>query len=398
MKNFNRRDFLKTSALASTSLMLPQMLTAFQRFSLANTAKRLVVIQFSGGNDGLNMVVPFNHDVYYQMRPTIGIAKNNVLKLTDEIGLNPAMQGLKTLYDEGYVSIVNNVGYPQPNRSHFRSMDIWHTASASDEYLYTGWLGRYMDEQCNNASCAYTAIEVDDTLSLAMQGGARQGIAMQNPKRLYKSVASPFHKELAKVEHDHEHENIGYLHKTLAETISSAEYMFEQSKKYKSAVTYPNTQLGKKLKTIAELMIAGVDTRVFYVELDGFDTHVKQLNQHAKLLGDFSEATAAFTKDLKANNLFNETLIMNFSEFGRRVKQNGSGGTDHGTASNMIMIGGGLKNAGVYNNAPNLSNLKDGDLQFEIDFRQVYATVLKNWMNIDDKGVLGKGFELLDFV
>jgi len=317
--------------------------------------------------------------------------------LNDELGFNPAMAALQPLYDEGIVSIINSVGYPNPDRSHFRSMDIWHTASDSSEFLSTGWIGRYLDSNCQQCKSPHYAIEVDDTLSLAMKGHDRSGFAVSNPSELRKATNNKFLKAVAHHDHDHE-ENVAYLYKTLIDTQSSADYLYEKSKIYKSKLKYPTSSFGRDLRRVAELITADSDTRIYYLSLSGFDTHANQKNQQAKLLKQYAEGMAAFVKDLKQNNLFDDTLILTFSEFGRRVKQNGSRGTDHGTANNVFMIGNQLRKQGFYNQAPDLVNLDNGDLVYQIDFRNIYANILEDWLEAPSGTVLGQRFDRLGIV
>lgn len=390
-------------AAVGTSL-IPSFLKEFEMSFLGKntlTGKKLIVVQFSGGNDGLNTVVPVRNDLYYKARPVIAIPKSEALMLNTELGLNPVMKGLKSIYDEGYLTVINNVGYPNPNRSHFRSMDIWHSASDSNQYLSSGWIGRYLDAQCNGTDCkvAYEAIEVDDTLGLALKGEKSKGLALQNPQKLYKATQTKEFKILTSTENEHPMgSNASYLYKTLSETVSSASYIYEKTKMYQSKEAYPQSDLGKRLKTIAEMICSGLETNVFYVSMGSFDTHVNQKQQQEKLLQDYSEAMAVFIKDLKNNNRFDDTLIMTFSEFGRRVSQNASNGTDHGTASNLFLISGKPKKAGVFNESPNLSDLDEGDLKFSIDFRDIYASILRNHLQTDPKLILGKNYKGLDVV
>ena len=396
----SRREFLKTASLVSASWMMPNFLRTAGAYDLqsANNGKVLVVIQFSGGNDGLNMVVPYENDLYYSNRPSIGIAARDVYRLTDEQGLHPSMMSLKYLYDEGHLSVINSVGYPNPNRSHFRSMDIWHSASNSDEYWQSGWIGRLLDAQCSD-KCVHphAAIELEDTLGLALKGRKIKGLAITNPVSFYNSTCEPFIRALGNrnAPNDSDERNISWLHKTLIEATTSAEYVFEKSKVYKTQVDYPKNEFANKLKTIARLIVANAETRVYYVSLSGFDTHVNQEGKHARLLEQYSTAIEAFTDDLRHNDRFQDTLIMTFSEFGRRVKQNAGRGTDHGTANNLFLISGALKKPGVYNAAPDLGDLKDGDLKYQVDFRRVYATMLDRWLEVDAEEVLGKEFKLL---
>lgn len=395
----NRRKFLKQSSLASSLFFVPSFVRAFEEVASSKLGyKRLVIIQLSGGNDGLNTVIPFRNDLYYKERPTLGIQKNNIIKLNDEVGLNPSLTPIKRLYDKGHLSIINSVGYPNPIRSHFRSMDIWQTATDSDKYSQSGWLGRYLD---NYGKQPYSAIEIDESLSLAMKGETMNAIATQDAKALYNLSKDPYFKNVIKHQNDmhlSEH-NLGYLYKSMISAESSAKYIFETSRTFLSKKEYPNNKFAKQLKTTAQFINSGLETKVFYSSLGGFDTHVNQLTNQKRLLGIYAESIEAFVEELKENNTFKDTLILTFSEFGRRVKQNASVGTDHGTANNVFIIGDQLKKQGLYNNMASLSDLDDnGDLKFTIDFRSIYATVLNKWLEVNDEKVLNKSFEQLDFI
>ena len=395
----DRRKFLKQSSLASSLFFVPSFVKAFEEVASSRFGyKKLVIIQLSGGNDGLNTVIPFRNDVYYKERPTLGIPKSEVINLNDELGLHSSLSPLKRLYDNGYLSIINNVGYPNPVRSHFRSMDIWQTATDANKFSQTGWLGRYLD---NYGKQAYNVIEVDDTLSLALKGETLNGIATQDPKALFNLSRDPYFQNIGKHQNDvhlSEH-NLGYLYKTLIEAQSSAKYIFETTKTVTSKKEYPNNKFGNQLKTTAQFINSNLQTKVYYTSLSGFDTHVNQLNTQKRLLKIYAEAVEAFVEDLKANNTFKDTLVLTFSEFGRRVNQNASIGTDHGTANNVFIIVDNLKKQGVFNNTASLSDLDDnGDLKFEIDFRTIYATVLNKWLEVDDSKILNRPFNQLDFI
>ena len=396
-----RRDFLRNTALASGAFMVPSFLKPFEAMAMNELSghKNLVIIQLSGGNDGLNTVVPFGNDIYYQKRKTIALKPTDIVQLNDMQGLNPNLAALKEIYDQGWMTIVNSVGYPNPDRSHFRSMDIWQTASDSSEYLSTGWIGRYLDSTCQTCQYPYQAIEVDDTLSLAMKGGHLKGIAVQDPYKLYQTTREPFFKDLNGGHDDHLNEdNLGYLYKTMIETYSSADYIQKTSKTYNVTGMYPATGLGYQLKTICKFINSGLNTRVYYVSLGGFDTHTDQQNQQGRQLKNYAEAVAAFVKDLKQTNKLDDTLIMTFSEFGRRVEQNASNGTDHGTANNAFIFGGKLTKPGIYNEAPDLANLANGDLQYKVDFREIYATLLDKWLDVSNSKILNKNFVGLNLV
>jgi uncharacterized protein (DUF1501 family) len=384
-----RKEFLQIGSLATASMMLPKFLKAFAKPMMVPPGNKVVVvIQFSGGNDGLNTVIPVRNDIYYKERPRLGIAKDKSLLLTDEVGLNPALQAFKGLYDEGSLGILNNVGYPNPDRQ---------TASASNEYVNTGWVGRYLDAQCKGCDKPTQAIELDDVLSLALKGEESKGLAFKDAKKLFNTSNGKYFKDI-NIDHKQGEETIDYLYKTMSETISSADYIFQQSKSHPSNEIYPNTALGKDLKTIASLIFSDINTKVYYVSLGSFDTHVGQENIQKRLFTELNDAVKSFTSDLKKNNRFNDVLMMTFSEFGRRVAQNASGGTDHGTANNMFFVSGGLKQKGILNALPNLADLNDGDLKHTVDFKNVYATVLNKWLGADDKMILGKKFAYLDFV
>jgi uncharacterized protein (DUF1501 family) len=393
-----RKEFLQVGSLATASFMLPKFLKAFERPMMVPPGNKVVVvIQFSGGNDGLNTVIPVRNDIYYRERPKLGIAKGQSLLLTDETGLNPALEAFKGLYDEGNLSVLNSVGYPNPDRSHFRSMDIWHSASNSNEYINTGWVGRYLDAQCKGCDKPTQAMELDDVLSLALKGEENKGLAFKDPKKLYNSSNGKYFRDVNS-DHQHGEETIDYLYKTMSATLSSADYIYQQSRVHPSSQTYPNTELGKDLKTIASLIFSDINTKVYYVSLGSFDTHVNQDNQQKRLFTELNDAVKAFTADMKANNRFQDVLMMTFSEFGRRVSQNASGGTDHGTANNMFFISGGLKEKGILNAMPDLADLNEGDLKHQVDFKNVYATVLNKWLGADDKTILGKQYDYLKFL
>jgi len=394
-----RRKFLKQNVLASSLFFVPSFVKAFENAIKGSLGfKKLVIVQLSGGNDGLNTIIPYTNDIYYESRPNIAIAKNDCIKITDEFGINKNLAPLKHLYDKGYLSVINNVGYPNPIRSHFRSTDIWHTASDSNQYLNTGWLGRYIDVYGKKP---YSGIELDDSLSLIMKGDVLKGIATKNPTSLYNNTKTPYFKKVLDSQRDvhlSEH-NLGYLYKTMIEAKSSAKYIYEKSKTYNSALTYPNNPFGKQLKTTAQFINSRVESKVFYVSMGGFDTHVRQEKKQNKLLQTYSEAMDVFVKDLEHKDTFKDTLILTFSEFGRRVKQNAASGTDHGAANNVFIIGKNLKKQGFYNEAPNLINLdKNGDIKYTVDFRSIYATILDKWLEVDDATILNKSYSKLGFI
>ncbi|MGJ8760143.1 DUF1501 domain-containing protein [Polaribacter sp. R2A056_3_33] len=394
-----RRDFLKQTTFASGMFFVPQFLKAFEQLPIKTLShKKVVIIQLKGGNDGLNTVVPFQNDIYYQQRNNIAIKQNDVFKISDEVGLHKSLQPLQDLYNKGFVSIINNVGYPNPNLSHFRSTDIWQTASDSNEYLQNGWVGRYLDYTKGNP---YAAIEVDESLSLMMKGNTQNGLAITDPKMFYNSMRAPFFNNVVTNYNDahlSEH-NLGYLYNTMIDAKSSAKHIYEKSNTRSRTAEYPKNIFGKQLNTISQFINSGLETQVYYAGLSGFDTHANQAGTQERLLKVYAESMEVFINDLQKNNTFDDVLILTFSEFGRRVKQNESKGTDHGTANNVFVMGKNLKKQGLYNNLPNLGDLdKNGNLNYEIDFREIYATILDKWLQVDDVAILNKSFSKLNFV
>ncbi|MBS1652606.1 MAG: DUF1501 domain-containing protein [Bacteroidetes bacterium] len=390
-----RRDFIKTTSLASASLLIPDFLKALGNTKPALNEKKLVVIQLSGGNDWLNTFIPYTNDTYYKLRKKIAIDKNNLTPLDNTLAINNSLISLKPFFDSGEMSVVNAVGYPNPDRSHFRSMDIWHTASKSNEIITTGWLGQFLDANCTSSR---EAIEVDDYLSLALKGEKYKGLAFKNLDQLYKEVNTPFFNDIVSANSMLNEGNQGYLYKTLIDAESNIKYIYEKNKVIQNNANYPNNNFAKQLKNIASLIQSNIDTKIYYISIAGFDTHVQQLNNHNKLLQNYAESVSAFINDLKQNNLFNNTLIFTFSEFGRRVEENASQGTDHGTAGNVILFSGALKQKGLLNTLPSLTDLDNGDLKFSIDFRSIYKNILQNWLQttkeiIGDRSI--KTFEIV---
>lgn len=417
----NRRDFLVRSTAtglvtlgSNTPLFLSQVAQAAAKDPKNDKDERiLVLIELAGGNDGLNTVVPFSNDAYLKARPGTRIGGGQVLKLNDELGLHPQMQGMKGLYDSGSLGVIQGVGYPDPDRSHFRSMDIWHSARPGDEtFRGIGWLGRALDETEEQHAGRLAALAVGanrlprallghkvnvpmlrsiDAFKL-QQGGGPLADRTRRSKLIDRIAA----------EESGDDATLDFLRKTTATASLTARKLRDLDGNYKSAADYPATGLGKKLKTVAQLITADLGTRIFYVSLGGFDTHSQQEGSHAALLGELSNALAAFCKDMDAHHLREQILVATYSEFGRRVKENGSLGTDHGTASQMFVVtpdGHKKRKAGLIGDHPSLTDLDhEGDMKFHTDFRSVYATLLENWLEIPSEKILGGKFAKLDFV
>ena len=433
---FTRRHFLSTGlTLASASVALPAFLqrSAFGLPMAApglgsipgvNEDNILVVLQLGGGNDGLNTVIPYGDDNYYRKRPGIGVSAGRVHQLgrNSGIGLHPALVTFKGLYDDGMLTVVQGVGYPNPNRSHFKSMDIWHTADTSG--TGEGWLGKYFDAEC----CGYgkgesgtpdgslakaggemqgqPGIAIGRDAPLAMQGRAAAPISFETPdlfrwtgEDVHESLAAPYseitqHGVREGVAPD---STAGFLMRTTLDAQVSSD-LIRKAVRQQPLAQYPGNALGRDLAMVASMIRAGLNTRVYYVSLGGFDTHAGQGNQngrHAQLLQTFGTALRAFYQDLKASENDGRVLTMVFSEFGRRVAQNASGGTDHGTAAPMFLLGP-MVNAGVVGNHPSLTDLDNGDLKFQIDFRSVYATILEDWLSADSRAILESSYRKAD--
>lgn len=383
----------------------------------------LVVLQLAGGNDGLNTVVPFSDDAYYKARPRIGIAAGNTLKLNDQIGLNSRLSKLRGLYDSGELALIQGVGYPNPNRSHFRSTDIWQTATDSDKFDRHGWLGRYFDSCCGGEDPS-VGVSVGRETPLAFSASVPKGITLARPEQfrfISESASNPgatedLFREMNGMDSSAGEENSGgsvqslggagamvggdtmdYLRRTALDAQVSSDKILEITRKVRSSASYPGSQLANSLNLVARLIAGGMSTRVYYVSQGGYDTHSNQSNSHDRLMGDLDAALGAFVADLKAQGNFNRVMVMTFSEFGRRVAENNSGGTDHGAAAPMFVLGGGVK-PGIYGKQPSLTELTDGDLFYNVDFRSVYATVLDNWMKAPSEKVLHRKFQTMSFV
>lgn len=402
-----RRDFLKTAGQSTAVLSLsgaaPTFLLSASAAQAAPTKGEtvLVVVQLSGGNDGLNTVVPFADDAYHANRFTLRLSKDAVLKLDDYHALHPAMKGLRELYEQRRVAIVQGVGYPNPNRSHFESMDIWHTARREPQRRPIGWLGRYLDATATTRAGG-------DVPALHL-GSERQPLALAALNVQTPSVRSLDRFQLqdggnplvrAAIERGTSATRpdagdlLRFVQSSAQAALASSQRIAAAMGRYKTSVKYPTTGLATSLKSVAQLIDAGLSTRIYYVSLDGFDTHSEQEKAHAGLLAELSDAIAAFVADLKEHHHDQRVLVMTFSEFGRRVRENASRGTDHGAAAPMFLIGGRAR-PGLIGKHPSLGDLDDGDLKHHTDFRRVYAAVLQHWLGWKTDGILDGQYEPL---
>lgn len=399
-----RREFLRhlgAAGVVSLSGLPPAFLS--NAVAAGNDSDRvLVLVQMAGGNDGLNTVVPIRNDAYYKARPGIAIGRNSALKLSSELGLHPAMQGFNELFDEGQLSVIQGVGYKNPDRSHFRSMDIWQSAHPNSDDISTGWIGRAIDERFGkNGSAKLPALSIGtQKLPLSLLSNRISVPTIRDPKRYElkipgDSIQRKKYLKAVQVAVDQPAtagSNLEFLRRTTKAAVSSSEALKRVGQNYRPATAYPFSSLANQLKLVAQMIASDFGPRVYFVSHGGFDTHSQQAAAHNTLLNELSSSVTAFVRDIQGHGLGDRVNVLTFSEFGRRVKENGSLGTDHGAASQMFAIGKKV-NGGIIGKHPSLTDLDDGDLKFHTDFRSVYANVLDQWLEIDSKKVLGEKFK-----
>jgi uncharacterized protein (DUF1501 family) len=372
-----RRNFLRlTATTAGGFLLLPNFLRAQNLFTSGEDATDnvLIFIQLNGGNDGLNTFIPYDNPLYYDLRPTIGIAKDKIINPTNGMGFHPALKDFGTMAQEGNLSVIQNVGYPNPNRSHFRSQEIWQTASDSQQFVNTGWLGRFMDIMCKDQEVA--SLNIDGMDNLALKAISTTSITVKDFNKIKNYQASDNELKLS------DNPQLDFMRKL---QYSSVEGMVQINKALQNAQnfneTYADNALAENLKWMSKLIKGGLDSKIYYTSFSGFDTHNNQIQTHQKQLTILNDALFSFYSDMKQNNLLKKVTVVVFSEFGRRVKENGTG-TDHGTAGPMFIIGGNNKGQ-ILGKNPDLSNLDNGDLIYENDFRSVYAALLRDKFNFN---------------
>jgi len=371
----------------------------------AMSNRTLVVVQLSGGNDGLNTLVPYSQQAYYNARPTLAVSKSDVLQLNGDVGLHPNMTALQSLYNANHVAVVQGAGYPNPNRSHYESMTIWQTASP-DETIQTGWLGRYLDT-ARTLNSAINAVNIDALLSPAVIGQQERAMAIENLQSF--KIASPTKqgqiseettlKTLDSIQCNSCQEYnslVTAMTQAGLDAMTASDIVQQAAATYQTSVSYPKNDFSNRLKLAAQVVSSSLKPTIIYLQIGGFDTHANQKNTQANLLKTVSDGIAAFYQDMDSKGRASDTLIMTFSEFGRRVHENGSLGTDHGTAEPMFLVGGRV-NGGLYGQYPSLSNLdSNGDLIHNVDFRQVYASVLQDWLATEPSQILSSQFQKLN--
>ncbi len=440
-----RRSFLKSTAwggaLGST---VPAFLAAtFDQLQAEHVDRAvapisgrdgpvLVVIQLAGGNDGLNTLVPFDNDHYHRARPRLGLKAGAVRKIRDHVGLHPALGGFQELHDQGQLAIVQSVGYPNPNRSHFRSTDIWMTSTDSNRFSNLGWIGRYFDNACSG-SPATVGLALGRQSPLAFTARQPKGITLENPESFRfadpdgasdgESMKSgpvsrrmnPGFEDAPLVDTENAGGSISmlegsgsalqqgsaldFLERTSLDAQISSDRIRAIANRVRNEAAYPASKLATDLRLVARLIAGGLGTRVYYVSHGGYDTHTHQAGAHHRLLGILGDAMAAFIRDLKALGQSDRVLVMTFSEFGRRLAENANAGTDHGAAAPLFLAGTRIR-AGLHGRAPELDPklLLNGDIRHSTDFRTVYASLLAQWLGTDPRAILGSTFPTLPLI
>ncbi len=409
MQTTSRRKFLAavsaaagaaTTGLVSLSPQVPGFLLESAAYGAERPGERvLVVLQLSGGNDGLNTVIPYKEEAYRKSRPSLAFGEGNVLNVESGLGLHPSLTGMATLLEKRQLAIVQGVGYPNPNRSHFESMDIWHTAHTQPQDRAAGWLGRAFDAR--RAALAEVADPPalhlgteDQPLALAARDVPCPSIRSLDQFKL-EPGGDPRQREAivaaAGAPRGGASDLLKFVQTRATSALEVSRRIEASAQEYKTPIQYPGSNLAQKLKRVAQLIDAGLATRVYYVALDGFDTHSNQADAHAALLSQLGGALAAFAEDLQGHGQLDRVLTLVFSEFGRRAEENASRGTDHGAAAPLFLVGNGVL-PGLVGKHPRLDDLEDGDVKFHTDFRTLYAAVLENWLGWPAAPILGEAY------
>lgn len=433
-----RRDFLRSTVLGASAAWTVPMFVERTFGQLHESARDLaiqpvtgkddtilIVLQLAGGNDGLNTLVPYADDAYQKARPRLAKKEKEIIRLNDHVGLNSSMPFLGSLFKEGNLGIVQGVGYPNPNRSHFVSTSIWETADPANRSA-TGWLGRYFDNACPGADPT-VGISFNKTQPEAFGALKNPGVCLNSPE-LYrwihgggeKAQAEEFFADLNQPDDDEEDTptdggsiampaggktggisgegNLAFLERVALDARVSSKTILELAAKHKTSVRYDGTPLARNLNLVSRMIAGGMPTRVYYVSHGGFDTHNQQANSHDRLLGQLDSALKSFFADLRQQGNDKRVVLMTFSEFGRRVVENASAGTDHGKASCLFLAGPGVK-GGLHGTHPSLTDLSEGDIRHTVDFRSVYGTVLSDWLRASDmKPILGASYPKMGLI
>ena len=410
--NLGRRAFLKQLAVQAGAVPSltplsygPTVLEASPGTSSVLTDAKnhtLLVVQLGGGNDGINTVVPYGQQAYYASRPTLALQPSDLLQIDGEVGLHPSMGGLMDLVNSHNAAILQGVGYANPNRSHFESTLIWESGS-KDESLAGGWLGRYLDA-ARGADPRTTAVNIGGLLPMTLTGLSQRGISIDSLDR-FRIFPTPgagtdtqdedtinLMNEVACTACQEYSALVGAMMQAGLNATAASDTVAQAASNFKTNAKYPEDDFGNRMKLAAQLATSNLNPKIIYVELGGFDTHANQKGQQAVLLNTLSSGIAAFYQDMSDAGRANDTLIMTFSEFGRRVQENGNRGTDHGTAEPVFAVGGKVSSS-LYGSTPSLTDLDEGDIKYGIDFREFYASVLDDWLGVDSAMVLGQKYD-----
>ncbi len=412
--DISRRNFIKASLGVASFFLTPMEIMALAAQAANGQTRRagskvFVIVQLAGGNDGLNTVIPYGAGAYYQARRELGIEQAKVIALNGKLGLHPNMQPLADLYAQKKLAIVQGCGYANPSRSHFRSIEIWQTGDPA-KIADTGWLGRYLDfaqlEGGKSSGILLPAVNVDPILPKTLSANKvtvpsvssvydfRFRVDPKYPEdraqqlEAFNDIYSNFNLRRPYVD---------LLRKVGLDANAASDYLLKVVRNYKGNQQYPENTFGRGLKFIAQMITGGVSSQIYNISLQGFDTHANQTRTQAALLKQLADGLSAFQADMEAHGVGSDVIVMTFSEFGRRVSENGARGTDHGTAAPLFVMGSAVK-GGIYGDHPSLTNLDDGDLKYKVDFRQVYATILDRWLQADSHQILGAKFDTLSFV
>ena len=434
IKKRDRRQFIKDGiafigGVGAAALLPPayvravfdeshQGSSAFKEIG-SSARKMLVVLHLGGGNDGLNTIIPYSNGNYYDIRPDISIKDEDILKINDDLAMHKSLTEIKKLYDDGNVALILGAGYPNPNKSHFLSMDIWHSASTNPQDT-SGWLGRLIDATTFEVNSQWKAANINNLASPSFQGSMTETPSIQSPKQynfrfgskrmgrsadwlkiqtMQKSYSQGnryINPSLLAMNEARYGDQLAFVSQMGIEAYQSTLNLNQNITDYQSLIKYPSTPLGQAYQTVSQLIDAEIGTGICYITTGGFDTHYNQNIEQAKLLESFSQATNIFYQDMQKRNRDKDVSVLVWSEFGRRVKENDSGGTDHGAAAPMFLIGGNVK-GGLYGEQPDIKKLDDnGDLRYTIDFRSVYSSVLSQYLKTDPKDILDKQYPEID--
>jgi uncharacterized protein (DUF1501 family) len=385
-----RRDFLKIAAGALIWQLNPSLLPSL-RAAASSSQRILVLIELKGGNDGLNMLVPYTDQRYYRLRSGLAVQRDSVLPLSEQLGLNPRLKALMDAWQQKQLAIVAGVGYPQPNRSHFRSIEIWETGSSSSQYVQSGWLARALPKMPTSAKAIADGVAIGGDAG-PLAGGDLRLVIMRNLEHFFRKA-----RRVQQIKASSQNPALKHLLAVQNDVYRSAEALDRMQNQVPLRVAFPQTMIGRHLQTAARLISGGAAIPVIKVSHGGFDTHAKQRNLHDRLLEQLAEAMSAFRRAMQQIGCWEQVLVMTYSEFGRRPAENGSRGTDHGTAAPHFAMGGKVK-GGLYGRQPSLQELENDDLRFSVDYRSLYATVGRRWWGLNKEFLDGGPYPQIDFI